>query len=81
MHGSVGTAVLYDALRVASGNERYRKGQQYWTDRTIQWLATYPADTPAALSGGLLHGYAGVLLALHTLDGSCRPDWKRLFLL
>jgi len=81
--GSLKWSLLYDYLSVQTGNNIYRQHSNEWLNHALaedsDALAGFHVEKHNnVLSMGILHGYAGIGLALLTLVDKGSNDWRRL---
>jgi len=81
-HGSSGVAQLFSELYGITGDKKYKESQEYWVDRTIQYLENDLSKKELTRGDmSLYYGYLGALLMLCSDQGFFSGDWKEVFLI
>lgn len=81
-HGSAGVAQFYKSLYRHTGIEAYKKGYEYWIDRTLAFIdQDIQKGTFVGKEGSLLEGWVGVALVLLDYISKERLNWEKMFLL
>jgi lantibiotic biosynthesis protein len=81
-HGSAGVAQFYKTFYRHTGIEAYKKGYNYWIDRTLAFIdQDLQKGTFAGREGSLLEGWVGIALVLLDYKSKDVLTWGKMFLL
>ncbi len=80
-HGSSGVAQMFSELHKLLGEDKYLDANNYWVNRTVQYLKEELLNDLTERDMSLFYGKLGALLVLQSYQKDFPIQWKEVFLI